>query len=309
MTSRAVDSSDGVRLTLHRICGSGPPLLICHATGFHGLAYAPLASPLGQHFSVWAVDFRGHGRSTAPESGDFAWQGMADDVLACIDAIGTRSVVAVGHSMGGSAILLAELARPGSIDAAYMFEPIVFPSDLVAARAENALSGLARKRRRAFPSKQAAFERYASRPPLNKLRVDALAAYVEHGFVETDEGEVRLACEPEHEARTFDAADEITFDRLKPLALRLAVAAGATEEDPGPADFAATIAATVPGAVLRLHPELGHFGPLEAPDKIAAEIVDLLAVGHTDRQDSEIIGRLGREVGDHIDDSLDDRRR
>ncbi|MCP3934828.1 MAG: alpha/beta hydrolase, partial [Actinomycetia bacterium] len=100
-----VPSSDGVELTLHHLGGTGPPLLISHATGFHGLAYAPMARALGTDFDVWAIDLRGHGGSTPPACGDFVWRGMADDVTAAIAEIGVEPVFGVGHSMGGAAIL------------------------------------------------------------------------------------------------------------------------------------------------------------------------------------------------------------
>jgi pimeloyl-ACP methyl ester carboxylesterase len=265
-----------VELAVHHLGGHGPGLLVCHATGFHGLAYAPMARDLARVADVWALDFRGHGSSTPPRSGDFTWDGMADDVLAAVDAIGTGPVLAVGHSLGGAAILLAELDRPGSITRAYLYEPIVFPREHVLGRAESPMSGPARNRRDVFPSKRAAFERYASRPPLDALRPDALAAYVEHGFVGTGTGEVRLACRPEHEARTFEAEDRMTLDRLADLDLPVVIGVGARAPHPGPADLAPAVAAAVRGSRLIEYADLGHFGPLQDPDRIAADVAATL---------------------------------
>ena len=275
-----VASTGEVTLALHHLGGTGPDLLICHATGFHGLAYAPLARGLVSTFTVWALDFRGHGASTPPRDEVFTWNGATDDVLAAADAIGRSPVLAVGHSLGGAAILRAELARPGSIAAAYVYEPIVFPAERLARRGENPMSGPARNRRAAFPSKRAAYERYASRPPLDVLRPDALAAYVEHGFVDDTSGAVTLACLPEHEARMFEADDHVTLDDLVDLDLRLAIGVGVPEHDGGPADLAPGLGATVPGSQLISY-DLGHFGPLEDPDRIAADIV--IALGETPR--------------------------
>ncbi|MCP3935298.1 MAG: alpha/beta hydrolase, partial [Actinomycetia bacterium] len=224
----------------------------------------------------WAIDLRGHGGSLPPASGDFAWRGMADDVTAAVARMGSAPIVGVGHSMGGAAILLAELARPGLFEAAYLYEPIVLPPEFHVGRRENPMIEPARRRRPTFPSKKDALDRYLSRPPLNQLRLDSLAAYVEHGFVPTDDGEVRLACEPEHEARTFDADDKVTFDDIHGLDLRLMVAAGVPESGGGPADFAPHAAQAVPGAHLSLHDEIGHFGPLEDPDGVAGEIIGWL---------------------------------
>ncbi|MGI9608063.1 MAG: alpha/beta fold hydrolase [Acidimicrobiales bacterium] len=275
---RIIESNDGVGLHLHHLGGgAGQRLLICHATGFHGRAYAPLAGHLAERFDVWALDFRGHGSSTEPRSGDFSWEGMAADVLACIDDLGGSSVYAVGHSMGGAAILLAELARPGAIIATYLFEPIVFPEGFIVGRGDNSMAAMARRRRSTFASKAEAHERYAGRPPLDALHPEALAAYVEFGFVPTDDGMVTLACTPENEARTFEADDKMTIDLVRDLELQVATACGRTSDGPGPAEFAIHTARAMPNAVLRRHDDLGHFGPLEAPSVIAAEIIDELA--------------------------------
>ncbi len=276
MTIHMLESTEGVQVALHHVGGDGRPMLICHATGFHGRAYQPMAEVLAAHFDVWAVDMRGHGAATIPANGDFAWTGMARDVAVAIDHIDAGPVVGFGHSMGGAAILLAELESPGTFSAAYLYEPIVFPAERMEGRGENPMAGPARKRRPVFASRAAALERYGSRPPLNGLRGDALAAYVEYGFVDTDDGDVRLACEPESEARTFEADDKMTLDRLGPLQLPLMVAAGASVPGPNPAEFAPAIVAGVDGAQLRMHQDLGHFGPLEDPDRIADEIIDWL---------------------------------
>lgn len=267
-----VDSSDGVRLALHRLSDSGPPLLICHATGFCGLAYAPMARSLVDRFSVWAVDFRGHGASTPPASGDYDWQGMGDDVLACVDVIGAP-VIGVGHSMGGAALMLAELGRPGTLRAAYLFEPIVVPAGFEQRGPVNPLTEAARNRRPVFASRSAALQRYAGRPPLSDMRIDALAAYVEHGFVDIGESGdgVRLACEPEAEARTFDA-DKIPCSRLAGIGIDLMVACGSAADAWSPAEFAPGVVEVVPSAVLRRHPDLGHLGPFEDPTAVGDEI-------------------------------------
>lgn len=267
-----VTSVEGVEVALHHLGGSGPPLLICHATGFHGLAYGPLAAALTDDFRVIALDFRGHGATAAPPSGDFRWMNMASDVVACIEAATDEPVIGVGHSMGGASILLAEKMRPGTFAGAYLFEPIVFPQAFLIGRSENPMSGPARKRRAIFPTKQAALERYASRPPLDGLHRDSLAAYVEHGFVPTEDGQVQLACLPESEARTFEAEDKMTLEEIEGLSLRLVVGAGGEAE--GPATFAPAIASTVEGASLIVYEDLGHFGPLEAPERIGRDILE-----------------------------------
>jgi pimeloyl-ACP methyl ester carboxylesterase len=264
-----------VEVALHHFGGSGENLLICHATGFHGRAYEPFARRLAEHFTVWAVDMRGHGATDPPASGNFGWTRMADDVRACIDEIGAP-VVAFGHSMGGATIVLTELAQPGSIRAAYLFEPIILPGHLVMVANDNSMASAARKRRPEFGSKEEVLERYGSRPPLSLLEPGSLAAYVEHGFVPTEHGTVRLSCEPEHEALTFEAPDKPRVADLKDLQIPMMFAAGLVEGDMSPAHFALAAAEGVEGSILVRHDDIYHLGPLENPDLIANDIIKWL---------------------------------
>lgn len=268
-----VTSSEGIEVALHDLGGSGPPLLICHATGFHGLAYEPFSRRLQNDFSIWALDMRGHGATAAPTSGDFAWSGMAEDVLACIEVIGAP-VAGFGHSMGGAAIGLAEVKRPGSFRAAFLFEPIVLPDGVTIPNKDNTMGAAARKRRGEFGSTAEVLERYGSRPPMGDLDPDALAAYVEHGFVDTPSGTVALRCAPESEARTFEAPDKPHVSDFAGMNIPLLIGAGQLAGPMSPAHFAVATAENVDSAELRQHEDLGHFGPLENPDRIAEDLLE-----------------------------------
>jgi pimeloyl-ACP methyl ester carboxylesterase len=271
-----VPSSQGTSIAVHDLGGDGPTLLICHATGFCGGAYRPLAEALAPHHRVFALDARGHGESTPPDDGDFDWGGMADDVAAASSAIGAAlpgPLHAVGHSMGGAAALLAEHRRPGTFTSAYLYEPIVPPGPRPDGEWPNPMADAARRRREVFPSRAEALHRYASRPPLRILRADSLAAYVEHGFEDLPSGEgVRLRCRAESEARTFEATGVIHAGMVGGLTLPTIVAVGGTDQGMV-ADFSPALVAALPHAALEPHPHLGHFGPLQDPTAVAAAIV------------------------------------
>ncbi len=71
-----VDSTDGVRLAVHELGPSDPdaaPLLLCHATGFHGRVWRALADELPDRRCL-ALDFRGYGDSTE-QDGELTWEG------------------------------------------------------------------------------------------------------------------------------------------------------------------------------------------------------------------------------------------
>jgi pimeloyl-ACP methyl ester carboxylesterase len=265
-------SSDGVRVAVYDLGGAGPDLLLVHATGFCAGVWTPLAPALTRSNRVVAIDVRGHGRTPAPEAG-MDWHGTAADVLAAVDALSLERPFGVGHSMGGASLLLAEQARPGTFRGMWLFEPIVFPTDLEGARSgSNPLAEGARRRRARFDSAEAAFDNFAAKPPLSALHPAALAAYVRDGFEEAEDGSVTLRCAPEVEARTYEmGARHAAWDHLDEVACPVVVARGRAD-GPGPSGFAPAIAQRLRRGRLEEHPSLGHFGPLEDPAAVAERI-------------------------------------
>src|SRR5215211_1592773 len=127
-----VPSTDGVTIAVHELTpvADGRSTLLCsHATGFHGHCWLPFTEVLNDRFHSIALDYRAHGHSTDPQSRQIDWHDFGEDARAVVDALGLRGCVGIGHSMGGAALLMAELARPGSFRALALFEPIVFPAD------------------------------------------------------------------------------------------------------------------------------------------------------------------------------------
>ncbi len=288
-----VASTDHVQLAVHDL-GAGPPsdpahddgsrrpVLLAHATGFHGLVWQPLAAHL-TGFGAVAPDLRGQGDSSPPVDRPLDWAGFADDVLAVVDAWGVEDLVAVGHSKGGAALLLAEQRRPGTFAALWLYEPVVFPTgahlvegtDLgaVPSATNNPLAEGALRRRASFESRQAAYDNYASKPPLSVLDPAALHAYVDHGFADQPDGTVTLKCRPEVESAIFRmASDNGAFDHLDQVRCPVTIARGTTGSF-GPAAFAQPVVDALPDGRLATFDHLGHFGPLERPAEVAAAIV------------------------------------
>lgn len=267
-----VPSSNGVRLATYRLGGDGPPIVFAHATGFHGRVWLPVVAHLRDSFACYSFDERGHGDSTSPEDRHFDWRGFGDDVLATVDHFGLERPFGVGHSAGGAALLLAEIARPGTFAGLWCFEPIVFPADPPLGRNEdNPLSAGAARRREVFASKAEAYENFASKPPFSVLHPDALAAYVEYGFGD-DPGGVRLKCHREDEAEVYRmGSDHDAYARLGQVRCPVHLACGEATDAITPA-LLALQAERLPCAETEVMPGLGHFGPLEDPAAVAASI-------------------------------------
>lgn len=272
-----VPSSDGVEVVLHDLGGDGPPLLLSHATGFHGRCWRPVAEHLTARFHCVALDYRGHGDTAAPHDWAVDWERYGDDAVAAAHAVrGEGPLLGAGHSMGGACLLMAAHREPSLFDGLVLFEPIVFPPDLV--RDDPASSPLARgarRRRSSFASIDEAIANYASKPPLGAFTPAALRAYVEHGFRHGDDGQVHLVCSPEHEARTFEAGGRHgTWDVLGEIDVPVWVVAGRVDAD-SPAAMASRIADALPRGTYVELAELDHFGPMTHPDRIAQLVCDL----------------------------------
>ena len=266
-----IDSSDGVRVALHDLGGNGPPLLILHATGFHGRCYRAVAEHLLDRFHVWAPDLRGHGDSITPAETGLGWASMADDVQAVSEHLGVDSWAVAGHSMGGAVAVKTALAHPGLVSAAWVFEPVIFPPvAMTVARQGNRLAESARLRRHDFDSFDQAIERYAQAAPFARVSRDVIRDYVVDGFRETDTG-ITLKTSGETEARLFEAVDLELFGQLPSVAAPIAVAASA---DGGPpSTVAEQITDQLPNARSVVWPDNTHFGPFEDPQRAAAEIL------------------------------------
>ena len=98
-----------------------------------------------------------------------------------------------------------------------------------------------------------------------------LAAYVDGGFEELADGEVRLRCRAADESRFYLLGSKHgAFDDLPSVTCPTTVVRGAP--DTGPYAFAATVADRLAAGRLEEMPEVSHFGPMEDPVRIAASI-------------------------------------
>lgn len=231
-----VPGPDGHSIALHDFGGEGPPLLFAHATGMHGWTWSVIARHLTGQFHCWALDFRGHGDSAVAPTDDMNFEGLARDALAVVDAIGERNVIAVGHSMGGAALVLAALARPGAFAELFLYEPGLKsksePSEAESAY-QRAMIDAMKRRRSCFDSRDAAIAAYARKHPMSGFHAGALAAYVDYGFdpCRGQGGGVELKCEPQTEAQVV--AMSVTHDavgRISSLSCPLTQAFGTLTE-------------------------------------------------------------------------------
>jgi len=185
-----------------------PTALLVHGTGFCGSVWTSVAR--------WLVD-------------EF-------DVVAVIDSLGLEGAIGIGHSAGGTDLLLAAARRSRAFARLVVIEPTVMdPDDPTGGVAtapgpdDDALARMAR-RRQTFPSRQAALDRLDGRGASAGWSRAPLEAYVDDGFEQGVDGAIRLCCTPTiegamlrpiaaamngtHRADTFERAREVRFATL-----------------------------------------------------------------------------------------------
>jgi pimeloyl-ACP methyl ester carboxylesterase len=233
--------------------------------------WLPVVEYLESEFHCYGLDQRAHGDSDRPGDDNFAWSGLGDDVHNAIDALGLTTPFGAGHSSGAAALFLAEEAKPGTFRALWGYEPIVVPIDEPLGPTDNPLSEGARRRREVFPSRDAAYQNYASKAPFSQLAPEALRAFVDYGFDDLDDGTVRLKCRGADEAQFYARqGSHAAFRDLASIACPVTMARGSYGAPP--AVFVDALAARLPHARTETMDGAGHFGPLERPEDIAASI-------------------------------------
>jgi pimeloyl-ACP methyl ester carboxylesterase len=258
-------------LVLHGLGGRGSSLLFVHATGFHGRVWSPVAAELADRYACSAIDLRGHGESPMPSSPPVDWNGFGRDVLAVADHF-PPGLIGVGHSLGAAALMMAELARPGTFRALVLYEPALPEPGTLDGEVPLAYAARTRRRRATFASREEAAANFASKPPTNEMAPDVLWAYVDHGLVdEPATGRVRLACEPDVEAAIYEGAGSSRlWTELRPLACPVTLVAGALS-DPLHGRSTNHVAEGLGVPVLTLA-GAAHFGPMQEPRRFAALI-------------------------------------
>ncbi|MDR1940613.1 MAG: alpha/beta hydrolase [Clostridiales bacterium] len=107
---------------------NGPALLLLHAQHMDWYSYSRVLPILSETFHIFAVDYHGHGKTTAPVEYMYANQ-IGGDLAKFIESVIKEPVYVSGNSSGG--ILAAWLAskRPELIKAVVLEDPSLFSGE------------------------------------------------------------------------------------------------------------------------------------------------------------------------------------
>jgi lipase len=263
---------NGVELCMFEWPGSDPPILLCHATGFHARCWDQVVARLaGRH--CYAFDTRGHGRSTKPAP-PYPWRNFGADTAAVASALNLCGAIGAGHSMGGHAVTLPAALNPDAFERLVLLDPVIRPKGSYLGPWLEAR--YVAKRRDRWTSPDEMFERFHERPPFAAWDPAVLRDYCDYGLL-PDGDEFVLACPPAIEAAIYENSSvpesdihaEIAAIDMPVLVARSARPPSGLLHDMSASPTAPDLAQSFRhGKDLPL-PEHSHFIPMEDPALMA----------------------------------------
>jgi 2-hydroxy-6-oxonona-2,4-dienedioate hydrolase len=254
---------------LHAGDRSKPTLLMLHGITGHAEAYVRNLKAASEHFSVWAIDFIGHGYSAKPEH-PLEIKHYVDHVFKFMDAIGVEKVYMTGESLGGWVTARIASDHPEKVErillntmGGTMANPVVMER-LYSLSMEAA----------ADPS----WERVKAR--LEWLMADP--TMVTDDLIKTrqmifQQPEWQMACEMNMALQNMEIRERnmLTDDDLRKISVP-ALVLWTTKDPSGPVDEGRRISELIPGAELAVMENCGHWPQYEDTATFNKILLDFL---------------------------------
>lgn len=263
--------------------GIGKETHFLHANGFCSGTYAPLLKFLAQDLRIIASDIRGHGDSDSLHIERIShWDIFVDDLKNVVEQTMSPPVIGIGHSLGAVTTYLAAARYPHLFSKIILIEPVILPKRILRLICLMKMFGvvglipharIARKRKRIFKNRDAAFMRFASgRGAFRTWSKDFIDAYLECGLLEKDNETAVLKCNPETEAQIFESVPLDVWKYAGKIKCPVLAIRG-FYSDSFYADAASDLKKYISDYQLETVPNAGHFLPMEKPVECAKIII------------------------------------
>jgi 2-(acetamidomethylene)succinate hydrolase len=243
-------------------------VFLLHGVTAHHRVWAPIAEALAQHVRVIAVDQRGHGHSSKPETG-YAAEDFAGDIRGLIETLGGAGKnILVGHSLGARNSVVAAALYPQQVDGIVAIDFTPFIETEVFDSLESRVGAGAHT----FDSIEAVEDylhnRYANMPH------DAVERRAEYGYYATDEGLTPLAS-PTAMLHTVQGLRCDLSGYFRDMATPAVVVRGAVSTLVTEAAFEASRALR-PDLQYEIVADADHYVPEEQPASISRIVLDFI---------------------------------
>jgi len=282
--------SDGVRTHVIRHGTAGPVLVLLHGMRGWFLTWRRVVLELAKQARVIMIDMKGFGLSTLPLQGEYHEDGLAQHVAATLDALGIRSCVLGGLSLGGEIALRVALRAPEKVQGLILLGSTGYRR-----------SNLGQRCLRLFPPLlQPAIARLFMRARwtvrLNLRRSFKRSERVTRSLVDLYQKPTEVAGSEEAFLEMQGApANPSATDRLAEIRVPTLLVWGDTDRIVG--RLAPRFRRDLPHAEFRLVPDAGHVTAEEQPEAVARILVDWLARTYPEGGSDEPLTRMEPECG------------
>jgi pimeloyl-ACP methyl ester carboxylesterase len=257
--------------------GSGQIINLLPANGFPPETYIPLLRPLTNRYHVICMLPRALWPDEKPPTKLHQWDMLADDLLAGLAYHKLDKVIAVGHSFGGIASMIATVRQPKLFSALCLLDPTLFRPEWLEGLEQMQHDGSiiefplvqgAMRRKRTFETKDAAFAYFKTKRLFADWSDESLHLYVDYGTQPAAYGSLELRWSPEWEAYYFSTGFTRSWEvvpKLRGLLPVLAIGGGTT--DTYVPEIAAMLRDELPEASFAEVAGHGHLFPQTAPQQ------------------------------------------
>lgn len=248
------------------------------ANGFTAQTYARALTPLFDDYRVISAHMRPLWGDVAPESLHH-WHQLGDDLLELLAVVSDQPVVGIGHSVGGVATLYAAIRQPQRFSHVVLIDPTMLrPAYLWGIQLYRLLGRAHRmpfvqaalRRRRDWPSAEAAYQHLKNKALFRGWQPDMMQAYIDSGLRQNGKG-VTLTITPEWEAQIFKTVATNVWSLPQQIRVPTLVIRGETT-DVFTESSARRFHVRNPAVRIETVRGAGHLVPQEQPEAVGALI-------------------------------------
>ena len=249
LTKNTHRMQDGSEMA-YSICGSGDRVILLHGWACNSSFWHHQISALAETHQVIAIDFRGHGHSSIPQSG-YTIARLTADIRELIVQLELSPAIVIGHSMGGMVAQQYAILHPEDVNRLILIATAA--NDTGKALISVAIADEEKKTdyRHSFNTHFGHWFTSNSSPKL--------MSWVRDQMLQTPE-EVALSLVDSY--RDLDLRSRLPSINLPTLVI------GARDDTSTPSTASEVIAGSIPEARCIVIDGAGHFVQLERPDEV-----------------------------------------
>ncbi len=262
--------------------GEGKQIHFAHANAYPVKSYSHFLRLFTDEFEVFGM----HQRPCWPGSDYNAftnWDLLGDDLVEILDAHEMKSVVGMGHSMGGIATLVAANKRPDLFSCIILIDPVIMDREMIKMIkqmpyeqqvANNPMAQIAMKRRNSWENKSEALAYFESKSFFQKFTPEAKQTFLDYGLQEVD-NKITLRYSREWESKIYSVVPDVWAELEKLDCPALIVKAEKSDVIRTKEQWNMIKEVTSSATCLELE-DSGHLIPQEKPVELKHAIIDFL---------------------------------